>query len=95
MNATWTLVAGWLALSGLVGFVLMGLDKHSAQASGRRTPEKTFFTLALIGGAFGILIGSGAFHHKNRKVSFMAVVLICAIAWLAGLSELSRFAGFP
>ena len=95
MNTTWDLVAGWLALSGLVGFVLMGFDKHQARRVGWRIPERTFFTLALAGGSFGILLGSVAFHHKIRKGSFIGIVLVCAAMWLGGLFELARLVGAP
>jgi uncharacterized membrane protein YsdA (DUF1294 family) len=95
LNATWDLVAGWLALFGLLGFVLMGFDKHRARKAGWRIPERTFFTLALIGGAFGILLGSLAFHHKNRKGSFIVIILTCAALWLVGLFELARLMGIP
>jgi len=95
LNAPWDLVAGWLLLSGLMGFVLMGFDKQRASEAGRRIPERTFFNLALIGGAFGILLGSMAFHHKTRKDSFIGIVLVCATLWLGGLFELVRLIGLP
>jgi len=95
MNPVWELATAWLALSGIVSFALMGFDKHLARGAGWRVSEKTFFALALAGGVFGVLAGSGAFHHKSRKSSFMAVVLLSAVLWLAGLVELARLAGFP
>jgi uncharacterized membrane protein YsdA (DUF1294 family) len=95
LNATWDLVAGWLAFSGLLSFVLMGIDKHQAREAGRRIPERTLFTLALVGGTFGILLGSMVFHHKNRKGSFLGIILVCAALWLGGLFELARLVGLP
>jgi len=95
MNTIWDFAIGWLVFTGLVGFVLMGLDKHRARSAGWRIPERTFFTLALLGGAFGVLAGSSAFHHKNRKGSFMGVVLVCAALWVVGLVELARLIGLP
>jgi len=93
--AIWNLVAGWLALSGLVGFVLMGFDKYRAVNSGWRIPVRALFTLALIGGAFGVLLGSVAFHHKSKKSSFIGIVLICVALWLGGLFALVRLVGLP
>jgi uncharacterized membrane protein YsdA (DUF1294 family) len=95
LNPTWDLAAGWLAFSGLLGFVLVGFDKHQAREAGWRIPERTFFTLALIGGNFGILLGIVAFNHKTRKDSFIGIVLICAALWLCGLFELARLVGLP
>ena len=93
MTALWELVGDWLALSGTVGFALMGFDKHRARAAGWRVPERTFFALAFAGGVFGVLAGSSVFHHKSRKGSFMVVVLVSALIWLAVLVELGRLAG--
>lgn len=95
MISTWDFVFGWLALTGFTGVVLMGFDKHQARIAGKRIPERSFLTLALIGGAFGILLGGGAFHHKTRKGSFMGVVLVAAALWAGGIFELARVIGFP
>lgn len=73
---------GWLFVSGLAGFILMGVDKARAIDRAWRIPEVTFFTLALFGGAFGVLLGSSIFHHKTHKVSFMGVVILSAVLWL-------------
>jgi uncharacterized membrane protein YsdA (DUF1294 family) len=82
-------------LSGFVGFVLMGMDKSRARHGERRIPERTLFTLAIIGGAFGVVAGSRIFHHKTLKNSFTDVAYVAAIAWLAILLELSRILGPP
>ena len=95
MNAVWEPVTGWLALSSIVGFALMGFDKQQARRAERRVPEKTFFILAFAGGVFGVLAGSSAFHHKNRKGSFLAVILVIALLRLVGLAELATVVGFP
>ena len=94
LNPIWDF-AGWSALSSLLGFVLMGFDKRRAMEAGWRISERTFFALAFVGGAFGILLGCAAFHHKNRKLSFISVILVCAILWLGGFLGLARLLGFP
>lgn len=58
----------------IAGFILTYIDKHRAIRYQWRIPEKTFYLLGLIGGAIGI--GMFAFHHKTRKGSFVAVLLI-------------------
>ena len=95
MNAIWNLCAGWLVLSGLLGFILMGFDKRRASKAGWRIPERNFFVLALVGGTFGILLGSVAFHHKTGKGSFIGFILFCSALWLGGLFELARLVGLP
>ncbi|HUI22866.1 MAG TPA: DUF1294 domain-containing protein [Nitrososphaerales archaeon] len=95
MSPVWGLAAGWLALLGVVGFALMGFDKHLARGAGSRISERTFFGLAFVGGVFGVLVGSIVFHHKTRKGSFMVVVLLSALVWLVVVSELGRLVGFP
>jgi uncharacterized membrane protein YsdA (DUF1294 family) len=82
-------------ISGLAGFILMGVDKSRALDRAWRVPERTFFTLALVGGAFGILLGSGIFRHKTRKSSFIGLILILVILWIAVLTELVRYLGPP
>ena len=80
---------------GIAGFALMGFDKHRARGARWRVPERSFFALAFAGGVFGVLLGSGIFHHKSRKGSFMVVVLVSALVWLAVLAELGRLVGSP
>jgi len=95
MNLAWEFVAGWLAVSGFIGFVLMGLDKTKARGGSRRIPEKVFFELAALGGAFGIALGAGAFHHKTRKGSFMGIIFALAMLWVVVLFGLTKILGLP
>ena len=95
MHPAWTLVIGWLALTCFIGFILMGIDKARAQDGQWRIPERVFFRLALVGGAFGVVLGSGVFHHKTSKDSFLGVVLLITVAWVAVLLGLERLLGPP
>jgi len=95
MSPEWILVTIWLGLTCIAGFVLMGVDKARAQDGSWRIPERVFVRLALIGGAFGVILGSSAFHHKSRKNSFIEVVFIIAIGWAAVLVGLERMLGPP
>ena len=91
----WMLITDWLLLSGFIGFLLMGLDKSRAKSHSRRISERTFFELALVGGVFGIAVGSGVFHHKSSKISFIGVILAMAILWVVILFFLQRLLGPP
>ncbi len=95
MTPVWTLTMGWLLVSGFVGFILMGIDKARAVDREWRIPEKTFFMLALVGGAFGVLAGSSVFHHKTLKPSFMGVIILLTLAWLGILVYLQSLIGSP
>ncbi len=95
MNPIWTLLIIWISASGLVGFALMGIDKARARDREWRVPEASLFTLALLGGAFGILIGSSVFHHKTLKVPFMGAVILFALLWVGVLFALGRVIGSP
>ncbi len=95
MNLLWVIAIGWLVLTGLVGFILMGIDKARAQDGGWRVPERTFFKLALIGGALGMLAGSSVFHHKAQKDSFIEIIVIMAVGWVIVLVGLKTQLGAP
>lgn len=61
----------YLLLANLVGFVLMGVDKHKAKKKQWRIPEKTLFLSAILGGSIGALYGMHLFHHKTKHKSFV------------------------
>jgi uncharacterized membrane protein YsdA (DUF1294 family) len=95
MNLAWMLLLLWVSVSGLSGFILMGIDKARAVERAWRIPEASFFTLAFLGGTFGILLGSGVFHHKTLKTSFMSLIILSAVLWLGILFEIQRMIGPP
>jgi uncharacterized membrane protein YsdA (DUF1294 family) len=76
----------WYSLLSIVLFILYGLDKAQAVASGRRIPERVLHSLALAGGFAGGLLGRIIFHHKTRKPYFLILLLVSAaihvILWL-------------
>ena len=58
---------------------MMGADKRKAQEGTWRTPEATFMTLAVIGGAPGIMLGMKHYHHKTKHAKFTigVPVILC------------------
>jgi len=64
------LLIAYLAIVNVVLFAVMGADKHAARRGARRTPERTLFALALIGGSLGGVLGMTVFRHKTRKPPF-------------------------
>ena len=55
----------------LIGFFSMGIDKQKARKRAFRIPEATLFTIAIIGGSLGSVIGMHLFHHKTRHWYFL------------------------
>ena len=60
----------WLLAANLLAFALMGFDKRRARRDGRRVAELTFFSLALLGGSPGAILGMYTFRHKTRHWYF-------------------------
>ena len=78
----------WCLGASLLNFILMGFDKGRARKGGRRTPEMTFFALAILGGTPGAILGMYAFRHKTRHRQFKwglpAILLLqLAAVWFA------------
>ncbi len=49
---TWQFWVCYLILINLIGFCAMGIDKWKATRNAWRIPEKTLFTITLLGGGF-------------------------------------------
>lgn len=67
----------------LIGFLIMWWDKRQAKLGNWRTPEKTLFTITLLGGGFGTIAGMYTFRHKTKKLRFVIgfpFILITEIA---------------
>jgi uncharacterized membrane protein YsdA (DUF1294 family) len=67
---------------------MMGYDKHEAKKGNWRISEKTLFTLVVIGGSIGGIIGMFTFRHKTKKWYFrfgFPIILILQILVVIGL----------
>lgn len=62
--------AGWLLAVNLATIAAFGHDKRMARQDGRRVPERTLLSLALLGGSPGALAARQVFRHKTRKQPF-------------------------
>ena len=72
----------YLIIINILGFLIMGLDKHKAKMGDRRIPENTLFTFTVLGGGVGTIAGMYVFHHKTKKMKFkigMPLILILEI----------------
>ena len=66
----WPWLLGWAGVMSLLVFCLMGFDKRRAKRDGWRVRERTFFLVALLGGALGGVLGMHLFRHKTRHWYF-------------------------
>ncbi|WP_330379525.1 DUF1294 domain-containing protein [Butyrivibrio sp. AE2032] len=67
----------------ILGFALMGIDKRKAQRSAYRIPEATLFTIAIMGGSLGSVLGMYLFRHKTKHWYFklgMPIILVLQVA---------------
>lgn len=69
----------YLLFINLLGFLLMGIDKHKAKHKKWRIPEKTLFTAAILGGGAGSLSGMYIFRHKTKHKSFVIGIPVIII----------------
>lgn len=81
----------YLWLINIATFAVYGYDKHRAYYAKFRVPEFVLILLAVIGGAFGALMGMLFFHHKIRKPLFYVTVPLLVLAFTIG----SIFLDFP
>lgn len=74
------------ALMSVVLFIVMGIDKNHARLRMRRVPEATLFSLALLGGALGGVLGMQVFRHKTQHMKFViGFPLLALIQWGAAI----------
>ena len=78
----------YLLVINLIGFFAMGIDKFKAKQNLWRTKEKTLFTIAMIGGSIGSIIGMYTFRHKTKHNSFIIGFPIILLAQIVLTSYL-------
>jgi uncharacterized membrane protein YsdA (DUF1294 family) len=54
----------------IFGIIIMYSDKQKAKRGQFRTPERTIWVVALLGGAIGATVGMNWFRHKTKHTSF-------------------------
>ena len=65
------LLFAYLLLINAAGLIIMLVDKRKAIKNRWRIPEKTMFTLAILGGSLGIYAGMQLFRHKTKHAKFI------------------------
>ena len=72
----------YLIAVNIIAFAIMAIDKYKAQRHKWRISELSIFTIGIIGGGLGVLLGMSTFHHKTKHLKFtvgIPVVLILNI----------------
>jgi uncharacterized membrane protein YsdA (DUF1294 family) len=72
----------YLFIINVIAFGLYGLDKHKAYYGKWRIPEAVLLGVAVIGGAYGALMGMWLFRHKTLHQSFRTTVPVSFVVWL-------------
>ena len=74
----------YLIVINIITFLAMGIDKWKAKRGAWRIKEGALFTLVLLGGGIGGILGMQVFHHKTQKskfkIGFPAILIIEIIA---------------
>ena len=81
MKSSYILI-GILVIMNLIGYMSMWFDKRRAIKKQYRISEKTLFTIALLGGSLGSILGMNQFRHKTKHWYFkygMPLILIMQI----------------
>jgi uncharacterized membrane protein YsdA (DUF1294 family) len=64
----------------------MGIDKRRARKGAFRIPEATLFSIAIIGGSIGSILGMLIFRHKTKHWYFkigLPIILLIQIILIA------------
>lgn len=72
----------YLVIMNIAGCLSMFIDKKKAIKHAYRIPEATLFTIALIGGSIGSIVGMQWFRHKTKHWYFvigMPAILIVQV----------------
>ncbi|HKM05332.1 MAG TPA: DUF1294 domain-containing protein [Lachnospiraceae bacterium] len=79
-------LVSYILIINFVGFSMMGIDKKKAIKQTFRIPESSLFTVAMIGGSIGSILGMQLFRHKTRRWYFVygmpAILIIQIIIFL-------------
>ncbi len=61
----------YLAGISLLGILLTAKDKYAAQRGAWRVPERTLFTISILGGCPAVYLTMRLIHHKTLHKRFM------------------------
>lgn len=71
---------------GYISLLVMGANKRSSRARLSVFESRLLLMSALMGGLWGILLGSRLFGHRVSLAPFWLLVFACATIWAFGLT---------
>lgn len=77
------LIIVYFIVINIAGFASMGIDKAKAKKHAWRIPEVTLFSIAILGGSIGSILGMQVFRHKTKHWYFaigMPVIFFLQLA---------------
>lgn len=77
------LIIAYFIIINIAGFASMGIDKAKAKKHAWRIPEATLFSIALLGGSIGSILGMQVFRHKTKHWYFAIGMPVIALLQLA------------
>ena len=87
-----TMILLYLLIVNAVAFLLMLVDKLKAKRGAWRIPEATLFSIAILGGSIGSILGMYHFHHKTKHWYFVVInILSLIIHVFVGYLILTKF----
>lgn len=75
----------YMVIMSIIGFASMGIDKKRAINKKWRTPEKTLFIIAFLGGAVGSVLGMHILKHKTKHMKFVIFMPLFLVLQIAAL----------
>lgn len=75
----------YMVIMSIIGFASMGIDKKRAINKKWRTPEKTLFIIAFLGGAAGSVLSMRIFRHKTKHMKFVILMPLFLVLQIAAL----------
>lgn len=65
------LIIAYFLVMTIIGYASMGIDKQKAKKRAWRIPEATLFSIAILGGSVGSILGMFHFRHKTKHWYFV------------------------
>lgn len=75
-----SVVSVYFAAINVIALLMMKQDKVRARQGKRRTPEKSLWLAALVGGGPGAAAGMNIFRHKTKHAAFKIGLPLLAAA---------------